>query len=76
MDTNPRESPGLIQVLACKTDNGAGQDLEEAKSERRNDAKAKRSLQHTLLPTVMAPPADTTGPQVGRSQSLAWSTSS
>lgn len=76
MDTSPRESPGLIQVLACMTDNGAGQDLQEAKPEHRNDEKAKHSLQHALLPTVMAPPADTTGHQVGRTQSLAWSTSS
>lgn len=71
MDTNPRESPGLIQVLVCMTDNGAGQDLGEVKPERRNDAKAKNSLQHALLLTVMAPPADTTGHQAGRTQGLA-----
>lgn len=53
------------------TDNGAGQDLGEVKPERRNDAKAKNSLQHALLLTVMAPPADTTGHQAGRTQGLA-----
>lgn len=76
MDTNPREPPGLIQVLVCMTGSGAGRDLEEAKAERRNDAKAKKNLQHTLLPTVMAPAADAAGHQVGRTQSLASSTSS
>lgn len=58
------------------TGNGAGRDLEEAKPEHRNDAKAKKNLQHTLLPTVMAPAADAAGHQVGRTQSLASSTSS
>jgi hypothetical protein len=41
MDTNLRELPGLTQVLVCMTDNGADQDLEEAKPKSQNASKAK-----------------------------------